>query len=43
MGSYVNPRKRKMETCIPNAVKASETISDIKKRVKLSDADSDMK
>ena len=44
MGSYVNPRKRKMETCIPDAVKAAETISDIKKRAKiLSDGDTDMK
>ena len=44
MGSYTNPRKRKMETCIPDAVKAAETISDIKKRAKiLSDGDTDMK
>ena len=44
MGSYVNPRKRKMETHIPNAVKSEETISDIKKRAKLlSDGDTDMK
>jgi len=44
MGSYVNPRKRKMETCIPDAVKAAETISDIKKRAKLlSDGDTIMK
>ena len=44
MGSYVNPRKRKVETCIPDAVKAAETIHDIKKRAKiLSDGDTDMK
>merc|ERR1712241_639593 len=44
MGSYTNPRKRKMETCIPDAVKAAETINDIKKRAKiLSDGDTDMK
>ena len=44
MGSYVNPRKRKIETYVPDAVKSGETIGDIKKRAKiLSDGDSDMK
>ena len=44
MGSYVNPRKRKIETYVHDAVKSGETIGDIKKRAKiLSDGDSDMK
>ena len=44
MGSYTNPRKRKMNTFLPDAVKAGETIGDIKKRAKiLSDGDTVMK
>ena len=36
MGSYVQPKKRKMETMLPESVKNEETIDDIKKRAKLS-------
>ena len=44
MGSYTNPRKRKMNTFLPDAVKAGETIGDIKKRAKImSDGDTVMK
>ena len=35
MGSYVAPTKRKMETLIPSAVTAEETLADVKKRAKL--------
>jgi len=35
MGSYVAPAKRKMETLIPSAVTAQETLADVKKRAKL--------
>merc|ERR1711936_1270765 len=40
MGSYVNPGKRKMETLLPSAVVAEETLADVKKRAKL---DEDLK
>lgn len=36
MGSYVQPKKRKMETMLPESVKNEESIDDIKKRAKLS-------
>jgi len=36
MGSYVQPKKRKIETMLPESVKNEETIDDIKKRAKLS-------
>ena len=35
LGSYVAPKKRKMETLIPSAVTAEETLADVKKRAKL--------
>ena len=35
MGSYVKPGKRKMETLLPSAVTAGETLADVKKRAKL--------
>lgn len=35
MGSYINPGKRKMETLLPTAVVAEETLADVKKRAKL--------
>eukprot|EP00091_Calanus_sinicus_P009605 TRINITY_DN22419_c0_g1_i1.p1 TRINITY_DN22419_c0_g1~~TRINITY_DN22419_c0_g1_i1.p1 ORF type:complete len:101 (-),score=43.89 TRINITY_DN22419_c0_g1_i1:92-394(-) len=35
MGSYVKPGKRKMETLLPTAVVAEETLADVKKRAKL--------
>jgi len=35
MGSYVKPLKRKMETLLPSAVVAEETLADVKKRAKL--------
>ena len=35
MGSYVRPGKRKMETVLPVAVVAAETLADVKKRAKL--------
>jgi len=35
MGSYVKPVKRKMETLLPSAVVAEETLADVKKRAKL--------
>merc|ERR1711872_945596 len=37
LGSYVKPAKRKMETLLPNAVLAEETLADVKKRAKLVD------
>ena len=39
MGSYVAPGKRKMETLIPSAVEAQETLADVKKRAKLDNED----
>merc|ERR1711974_200559 len=38
MGSYVQPKKRKMETLLPESVKNEESIDEIKKRAKLSQA-----
>merc|ERR1711892_1209460 len=35
MGSYVKPGKRKMETLVPAAVVAEESLADVKKRAKL--------
>jgi len=35
MGSYVQPKKRKMETLLPESVKNEESIDEIKKRAKL--------
>jgi hypothetical protein len=35
MGSYIAPAKRKMETLLPEAVKAGEDVEMIKKRAKL--------
>ena len=49
MGSYVAPGKRKMETLIPSAVTAQESLADVKKRAKLDleaveeDCDGDVK
>merc|ERR1712236_189193 len=40
LGSYVKPGKRKMETLLPSAVVAEETLADVKKRAKL---DEDLK
>merc|ERR1712183_1262074 len=40
MGSYVKPVKRKMETLLPSAVVAEETLADVKKRARL---DEDLK
>jgi bud site selection protein 20 len=37
MGSYVKPGKRKMDTLLPSAVVAEETLADVKKRAKLDD------
>ena len=39
MGSYVASKKRKMETLIPSAVTAEETLADVKKRAKLEKSD----
>ena len=36
MGSYVQPKKRKIETLVPESVKNEESVEDIKKRAKLS-------
>jgi len=36
MGSYVQPKKRKIETMLPESVKNEESVEDIKKRAKLS-------
>ena len=41
MGSYVKPGKRKMETLIPSAVEAQETLADVKKRAKLDNKEED--
>jgi hypothetical protein len=42
MGSYRQPLKRKMETLLPESVKAGEDVETIKKRAKLSqDAEGD--
>ncbi|XP_023341348.1 zinc finger protein 593 homolog [Eurytemora carolleeae] len=35
LGSYIKPKKRKMETLLPNAVKDGETLADVKKRAKI--------
>ena len=46
MGSYVKPKKRKMETMVPEAVRQGETVSDVWKRAKLGhdkEGDADMK
>jgi len=36
MGSYVQPKKRKIDTMLPESVKNEESVEDIKKRAKLS-------
>ncbi len=36
MGSYVQPRKRKMETVLPEAVKTGESVEDLRKKAKMS-------
>jgi len=48
IGSYVAPRKRKMETLTPEAVTNGETVADLKKKMKRSieedkDGDANMK
>ena len=44
MGSYIAPRKRKMETLLPESYKAGEDVEVIKKRAKLDqDAEGDTK
>eukprot|EP00088_Acartia_fossae_P049085 TRINITY_DN5381_c0_g1_i6.p1 TRINITY_DN5381_c0_g1~~TRINITY_DN5381_c0_g1_i6.p1 ORF type:complete len:161 (+),score=44.49 TRINITY_DN5381_c0_g1_i6:44-526(+) len=35
MGSWVQPKKRKMETLVPDAVNKGESLADVKKRAKL--------
>ena len=42
LGSYTKPAKRKMETLLPEAVKAEETLADVKKRAKLEEEEEQM-
>ena len=41
MGSYRAPLKRKMETLVPDAVKAGETVKDVWKRAKVEEKGQD--
>ena len=43
MGSYYKPQKRKMETLLPNSVKAEETLADVKKRAKLENDEAEVR
>ena len=43
MGSYVQPGKRKMETLVPAAVLAEESLADVKKRARIEAEEVDIK
>jgi len=43
MGSYIQPKKRKIDTMLPESVKNEESMEDIKKRAKLSNETNETK
>ncbi len=43
MGSYVQPRKRKMETLVPEAVSTGQSVEDLRKKAKLGRDESEAK